>query len=267
MLKRIAALALMMCLWTSMALAKTDPTPTPPPLDISQEVLEPPTLIRDMLDIAYHEWEELGGKSLSDKNKYTTWRGPNVSFKWCGGYVTWCMLQAGVPQEREQVIVDAAKETSDGLVEFDGIFHIKEANVGDLLVGYLTMNRTTNVPQPGYLLVYGASYNRYIHVGLVYDVLPLGNGKFRITTLEGNMSHTIKMYIRDYDMYADNKEQNLSVVPEDERTVEAAKNMDYSIAQGKVGGKLHNFYVNCFLMPWVPDDPFNELTTPTPPPQ
>lgn len=266
MMKRIAALALLICLISSAALA-ADTTPTPPPLDIAQEVLQPPTLIRNMLDIAYHEWEELGGKALTDRNKYTTWRGPNVSFKWCAGYITWCMLEAGVPQDKDTVVTDAAKASEDGFYHPEGVFHVKTANVGDLLTSYLAMNRTTNIPQPGYLLVYGASYSRYIHVGLVYDVQPLGDGKFRITTLEGNMSHTIKMYIHDYDMYAGDKEKNLSMVPEAERTLEAARNMDYKIPQGTVGGKLHNFYVNCFLMPWVPDDDMNEATTPTPPAQ
>ena len=263
MLKRIAAFVLILCLATASALA--DPTPTPPPLEIAQEVLEPPELIRSVLDIAYSEWESLGGAALKKSNKYTKWRN-NYEWGWCAGFITWCMLEAGVPMDTDQAVMDAAKASEDGFHHAEGVFYVKLANVGDLLTSYLAMNRTTNIPQPGYLLVYGASYSRYIHVGLVYDVQPLGDGKFRITTIEGNMSNTVKMFIHDYDMNAD-KEQNLSVVPEAEQTLKAARNLDYKIPQGKVGGKMHSFYVNCFLMPWVPDDPINELTTPTPPAQ
>ena len=264
MLKRIAALVLILCLAAASALA--DPTPTPPPLEITQEVLEPPTLIQSVLDIAYQEWEELGGKALPDSNKYTKWRN-KYKWGWCNGFITWCMLEAGVPMDTPEEIEEASKGSPDGFVPVEGIHYSQESSVGSLLPNFQRMNRTTMVPQPGFLLVYGASYSGYIHVGLVYDVEALGNGRYRITTIEGNMSHTVKMYVRDYDLYAADKEKNLSVVPEEERVLEAARNLDYKIPQGKVGGKMHNFYVNYFLMPWVPDDPLNELTTPTPPAQ
>lgn len=265
MMKRIAALALLLCLISSTTLA-ADNTPTPPPLEITQEVLEPPALIRSVLDIAHTEWETVGGAALKKSNKYTKWRN-NYEWGWCAGFITWCMLEAGVPMmDSEKVVTELAKESEDGFYHPEGVAYVKLSNVGDLLISYLAMNRTTHIPQPGYLLVYGASYSGYIHVGMVYDVQPLGDGKFRITTIEGNMSNTVKMYIHDYDMYAD-KEQNLSMVPEAERTLEAARNLDYKIPQGKVGGKMYNFYVNCFLMPWVPGDEMNDLTTPTPPAQ
>ena len=265
MVKRVIALALMMCLLSAGALA-ADPTPTPPPLEIPQEALTPPPLIQSVLDIAYQEWESLGGAALKKSNKYTKWRN-NYEWGWCAGFITWCMLEAGVPMmDSDKPVLDAAKASEDGFFHADGVLYVKLANVGDLLTSYLAMNRTTKVPQPGYLLVYGASYSRYIHVGMVYDVQPLGDGKFRITTLEGNMRNTVKMYIHDYDMNAD-EAQNLSMVPKDERILEAARNIDYDIPQGTVGGKRHNFYVNCFLMPWVPGDEMNEQTTPTPPAQ
>ena len=230
-IKRVIAFVLMMCLLSAGALA--DPTPTPPPLDIPQEVLTPPTLIQNVLDIAYNEWESLGGSALKKSNKYTKWRN-NYEWGWCAGFITWCMLEAGVPMmDSDKAVLDAAKASEDGFCPTEGVTYVKLANVGDLLTSYLAMNRTTNIPQPGYLLVYGASYSRYIH---------------------------------DYDMNAD-EAQNLSMVPADERALEAARNLDYEIPQGTVGGKKHNFYVNCFLMPWVPGDEMNEATTPIPPAQ
>lgn len=268
MMKRLAAWLIVLCLLCPTALAASSKaTPTPPPLTVTQEALEPPALIRQVLDIAYGEWEALAGKTLKKVNKYTEWRGKGVKFEWCAGFVTWCMMQAGVPQREDEYFRDLAKESEDGFAHVEGIMHVAEASPSKYLTNYLRMNRTTNVPQPGYLLIYGASYNRYIHVGLVYDVKPLGEGKYRITTIEGNMGNSsIVMFIHDYDMNAENKEKNLSVVPEEEREMEASKTVSYKIAKGNVGGKSCSFYVNCFLMPWLPDDPLAPQTTPTPPP-
>lgn len=251
---RIAAfmMAILMSLglMTSSAMAATT-TATPPPLEISRSVLTPPEEIQNVLNIAYNEWSTLSGKTLSQCNKYTEWRGKGVSFGWCGGFVTWCMIEAGIPMAELQKIEEAPVE---------GVYHVKEASVGKLLRGYQRMGRSTNVPQPGFLLVYGVnkSANKTVHIGLVYDVEDLGDGKYRLTTLEGNMSNRVKMYIHDYDMNAEEKGLNLSVVPQEERTMEASTYMDYKIptSQGKV------FYVNCFLMPWVPDSLATPENTP-----
>ena len=240
MMKRIMAFALLLCLLTPSALAASKTTPTPPPVEITQEVQQPPEIIRNMLSIAYTEWETVGGAVTKSPNKYTKWRN-NYKWGWCAGFTTWCMLEAGVPMDDPKEIEAAGKASADGFVPVEGIHYSKESSVGSLLPNFQRMNRTTLMPQPGFLRVYGASYSGYIHVGLVYDVKDLGDGKYRITTIEGNMMHTVKMYIHDYDMNAADKQQNLFVVPEDERVLEAARNLDYKIPQGTVGGKKHNF--------------------------
>lgn len=246
--KRLLALSMfvMMLLGmqqTAFAEKKPSPTMTPAPIQVSESVLTPPEQIQQVLDIAYNEWQTLNGKTLSKCNKYTEWRGKGVSFGWCGGFITWCMMEAGIPMETLENVEEAPVE---------GLYHVKEASVGKLLRGYLRKDRMTLVPQKGYLLVYGVrkSANKTVHIGLVYDVEPLGNGKYRITTIEGNMSNRVKMYIHDYDMNAEDRGLNLSVVPEDERTLEASNCLDYKIP--KSDGKP--FYVNCFLMPWLPED-------------
>ena len=250
------ALGLLLCLLCSAALAAE--TPTPQPLAIGQEIIAPPAMIQEMLHIAYSEWESLAGATLKKVNKFTEWRGKGVSFGWCGGYITWCMMEAGVPMEELEYFKDNAKGSEDGFAPEEGVFHVKEASVGKLLRGYQIMNRATDMPQPGYLLVYGCSYNKTIHIGLVYDVQPLGNGRFRLTTLEGNMSNRVKMYVHDYDMFAEDKEANLSLVPEEERTREESADFNYAIPastpNGKSGSKTYNYYVNCFLMPWLPGE-------------
>ncbi len=246
--KRLLALSMLVIMLLGMqheALAEKKPSPTmtPAPIQVSESVLTPPEQIQQVLDIAYNEWQTLNGKTLSKCNKYTEWRGKGVSFGWCGGFITWCMMEAGIPMETLENVEEAPVE---------GLYHVKEASVGKLLRGYLRKDRMTLVPQKGYLLVYGVrkSANKTVHIGLVYDVEALGNGKYRITTIEGNMSNRVKMYIHDYDMNAEDRGLNLSVVPEDERTLEASNCLDYKIP--KSDGKP--FYVNCFLMPWLPED-------------
>lgn len=264
-MKRIlqwVALVLACCLTSSAAMAaKSQPTPTPPPVEIAQAVQQPPEEIQQVLDLAYAEWESLNGKTLKRVNKYTEWRGKGVGFGWCGGYVTWCMLQVGIPMEELQ-------NMEEGPVE--GVFHIKEASVGKLLRGYQMMNRSTNVPQPGFLLVYGCGYNKTIHVALVYDVQELGEGKYRITTLEGNMANRVKMFIHDYDMNVEvdsnnKKSTNLSAIPEEDYPLPASACVDYSLVMAKPSDGANAkfpYYVNCFLMPWIPDSLTNAENTP-----
>ena len=264
--RRLLALTLLACMLCPAAQAATA-TPTPAPILLEEEVLQPPALIQSMLDIAYGEWQALDGKTLKQCNKYTEWRGKGVSFGWCGGFITWCMLEAGVPMEELEYFKKSAGD--DGFYPAEGIMHVKEASVGKLLRGYQLMNRTTRVPQEGYLLVYGCSYNKTIHIALVYDVEELGGGRYRITTLEGNMSNRVKMYVHDYDMNAADWQQNLSAVPEDERTEEETPAFDYTVPSSKPSSsaaKKAPYYVNCFLMTWVPGDELNDLTTPTPAP-
>lgn len=263
MFKRFVAIVLMLCLFCSAALAATE-TPTPPPVEIERTPTQPPQMVQDMLDLAYAQWEELDGATLKEVNKYTEWRGKGIGFGWCGGFITWCMIQCGFPMEELEYFRTEVKKYDDDILPSSGIMHVKEASVGKLLRGYQIMNRSTNIPQPGYLLVYGCSYNKTIHVGLVYDVEELSDGKYRITTIEGNMSKRVKMYIHDYDMYADDPEKNLSVIPEEDQTQEETNSFTYSIATAKVGGKKCPFYVNCFLMPWIPGDTQADLTTPVP---
>ena len=264
MMKQILRLtALLMTLMMIIPSALAASTPTPPPVAIEASPVQPPKVIRDSLDIAYAEWETLAGKTLPRVNKYTEWRGKGVGFGWCAGYITWCMMEAGVPMYEQEHFLDDSHDTAEGFFPVEGVMHVQEAGVGKLLRSYQRMNRTTRIPQPGYILVYGCSYNKVIHVGLVYDVVELGEGRYRITTLEGNMSSRVKMYVRDYDMNAEvntnnKKSSNLSEIPEDARVLPESDHVDYSIPSSKpsdsASGK-YIYYVHCFLMPWVPGDP------------
>ena len=127
----------------------TEVTATPEPTavpDPDQPQTEIPQEIQQVLDIAHNEWETLSGKTLSQSNKYTWWRcGKGCKFGWCGGFVTWCMLEGGIPMDELQDIPE----------QVGSVYHVKEASVGKLLKGYQQLGRTTQIPQPGYAVVYG----------------------------------------------------------------------------------------------------------------
>lgn len=251
-------LALLLCISASAhAAGKSKETPTPAPREISTEVIEDiPETIQQLLDLAYNEMIETDGKNLKRKNKYTTWRN-QYEYEWCGGFVTYCMLQMEIPQNTWQ---------KTPMEEVPGIVHVKEAGVGKLVTGYTRMSRLSKIPQKGFIVVFGngkkfkgtgATY--LYHVGLVYDVQELSPGKYRITTIEGNVNapadethkkspHTIRMFIRDYDMNAEIK-KNISLVPEEERTREENTLFSYGYTYDN-----ENLYINLFLMPWIPGE-------------
>ncbi len=219
-----------------------------------------PAEIQQVLDIAYAEWQAADARELKILNKFTEWRGPGIDFEWCGGFVTWCMLEAGIPQQEKNKTPHQ---------EVEGVVHVKEAGQGKLQDGYGFMNRLTRIPQKGFIVVYGngKQFNGVpaggaYHVGLVYDVEELGGGKYRITTIEGNVNspgddthskaaHTIRMFVRDYDLNAANanrKKEDLSLVPEEERTQEESALFSYDYTYGN-----KNLYITIFLMPWIPE--------------
>ena len=247
--KRALALMLVLILCCSSSLAAKKKTTEYTAREITTEIVqEIPAEIQNMLEYAYEQLVETDGKNLKEKNKFTKWRN-NYTFEWCGGFVTWCMLEAGIPMEEKNKIQDG---------EVEGLFHVKEAGVGKLYEGYAKLNRITRVPQKGYIAVYGnegsGGSTPYYHVGLVYDVEKLSDGKYRITTIEGNVKgHTVKMYVRDYDLnLASDKKQkpkDMSLVPEEERDREETNIFSYGYAYTK-----KHMYITIFLMPWIPEE-------------
>ncbi|MBR5961867.1 MAG: CHAP domain-containing protein [Clostridia bacterium] len=247
--KRALALMLVLILCCSTALAAKKKNPEYTAREITTEVVQDiPAEIQNMLDIAYEQMIETDGKNLKEKNKFTKWRN-NYTFEWCGGFVTWCMLEAGIPMEEKNKLTDG---------EVEGLFHVKEAGVGKLYDGYARLNRITRIPQKGYIAVYGnegsGGSTPYYHVGLVYDVEKLSDGKYRITTIEGNVKgHTIRMYVRDYDLnLASDKKQkpkDMPLVPEEERDREETNIFSYGYAYTK-----KHMYITIFLMPWIPEE-------------
>ena len=230
-----------------------------PDREITTEVIqEIPETMQEILDLAYEQWIEVDGKNLGEKNKYTAWRN-NGKWGWCGGFITWCMLEKGIPQKEKNDITEG---------EVEGFVHVKEGGVGKLFTGYGRMNRITRVPQKGFIAVLGnvgyTGTTPFCHVGLVYDVQKLDEGKYRITTIEGNVPfygdsehkkaiHTVRMFIRDYDMNADIQD-NMIMVPEEERDREETYLFSYKQSYRSTSANKRKMYFYRFLMPWIPEE-------------
>ena len=124
-LKRILVLMfalILLCTSSAYAAKKEKATPTPAPMTIQAEPADPPEQIQRVLDIAYEEWTTVNGKDQGIKNKYTTWFN-NYNWgrnSWCAGFVTWCMLEAGIPQE----VQDEVRKWEEGTCP-DPVFHVK----------------------------------------------------------------------------------------------------------------------------------------------
>ena len=252
-LKRIAAILLTMlllCSSSGLAASKPKATHTPAPVEITADPVDPPEQIQHLLDIIYEEWTTVNGKDQGKKNKYTTWYNnyPWGKNRWCAGFVTWCMLEAGIPQEME----DEVMKLEEGVAP-EPVFHVKSSKPTSMVPGYLHMHRTSAIPQKGFIVLYGAKKSKYIHVGFVYDVEALPDGKYRLTCIEGATMNTVRMYIYDYDPNAEKKEKNISLVPKEERSGKDSKTRTY----GRHGSDK-SWYVNCFLMPWVPGESASE---------
>ena len=246
LLKRIVALLCVLLLFSvSAQAAKSKPTPTPAPISIQAEPADPPEQIQRVLDIAYQEWTTVNGKDQGVKNKYTTWYN-NYNWgknSWCAGFVTWCMLEAGIPQAPQ----DEVKKYEEGTCP-EPVFHVKGSAPKKMAPGYLHMHRTSRIPQKGFIVLYGEDSNKYIHVGIVYDVEMRSEGLYRLTCIEGAMKNTVRMFDYDYDINADQK-KNIVLIPEEERKNEESKIFTYG--RHKKGAR---WYINCFLMPWIPED-------------
>ena len=264
--KRLAALLLILFLFMDIPVtfAKTKSTPAPVPPEVPEEVLqEIPGAIRDVLDLAYAELLEVNGQELKQKNKYTKWRN-NYEWGWCGGFITWCMLENDIPMFEQN---KAPKE------EVPGLIYMKAALPSKIYAGYERMNRLSSIPQKGFIAVFGNTNKKYgvsefYHVGLVYDAELLPDGTYLVTTIEGNVSlnftdaegtrhkagHTVRMYTRIYNPNAEKKKDDLLLVPEEERTQDESVIFSYDYTYNNP-----SMYISYFLMPWVPGDPTLDL--------
>lgn len=196
-----------------------------------------PDVIQKVIDIAVAEWTEVGGQALSKEkkgNKYVKWWGYD-NIGWCGAFAGYCLDTAGVPLEKE----DSIRKLKP--LENGDPHGIRAAGVPKIDTGYTNLGRTTKIPRPGYLVIYGSVKDTYgyKHVGIVTDVQDYGEGLYKVTTVEGNMGSTVKSYCYLYD--ARNVEhENLAALPAEEQT---EANVNYTPHQ-------NTWYVTEFCATW-----------------
>ncbi len=258
MMKRVRALALIIflafCASAASASGLPEATATPEPLQIPARGAEPPGMICDMVDAARAEWESLNGKKLARSNKYT--RPFNEGeWGWCAGFTSWCARKADVPRASLNTILHMPEDESAP------VFTCYTTSPGKYLRAFQHLHRTTMIPRKGFWILYGDGANYCVHIGIVAEAELLENGKYRLTTIEGNMKNTVVMYLSDYepvDVFNQQngapKSSNLTAVPAEERMLDESVNLTYRIRVSDADGS--DWYVTCFLMTWIPEDNF-----------
>ena len=104
------------------------------------------------------------------------------------------------------------------------MFFANEAHVKRTINTYTNIGRLTDEPRPGYLVIYGRGGGaQSLHVGLVETVRELSPGVYELTTIEGNVSETVKRYCTRYTRYPKVKGQNDKEVPVGERVRDDAQ--------------------------------------------
>ena len=183
-----------------------------------------PEAIQKAVDIALQEWKEVGGNAVPRSggnkphrgNKYCVWWGYDVG--WCGAFVGYCLDKAGIPMESE----DMARKVKP--LKTGEPHTVRVAGVPKIHTAFTNMNRTTKIPRPGYLVIYGARQAKnvtaygFLHVGMVTDVQDRGDGTYVISTVEGNLANTVKRLQYVYTLNSENDNNNMSMLPKDQQT-------------------------------------------------
>ncbi|MGI6690887.1 MAG: Ig-like domain-containing protein [Christensenellales bacterium] len=198
---------------------------------------ETPAEIQQAIDLAIADWEKAGGTAFPKYNIYTQWYNPAAKngFGWCGAFVGYHFDAAGVEMNKEFRAKNAPPLT-DGTP-----FAVRQASQTKLFEGFQSRNRLTNIPQPGYYIIYGRKGSTpYTHVGLITAVQPMDNGVYMLDTVEGNLNNRIKRYRYLYDSLADKKTRNISAIPPELQTEPDHFNYSY----------VDIFYINVFGQTW-----------------
>lgn len=183
-----------------------------------------PERAKAMVYVARREYYETARARLPKYNKYAKWYyGKKKEVGWCSVFTIWCANASGSdPVKYADLDADAVGD--------DDVVYFREGQVGHQYDGFLKLDRFTGVPRAGYLVIYADLSNSYrtTHIGIVVDVQDRGDGVYRVTTVEGNMSNTVKSYCYLYDSNCDNHtvgvekglklQRNMSVLPVEEQT-------------------------------------------------
>lgn len=186
---------------------------------------EMPLAARNFVLTARAEFEKHPFEKLPKANEYTQWYYQDKrEIGWCSVFQIYCAYHSGV-----QLI----KYKQDATVEDGDVISAMEGRVGNVYYAFDQHGRWQQadkmeaIPRPGYIIIYGVRGSTpYTHVGIVETVKELGDGKYEMTTVEGNINSTIKRMNYIYDATPDQKYYNMSEIPEDQITRE---NCQYTV--------------------------------------
>ena len=152
-----------------------------------------PETIKNYIYVLNREFYSVKRAKLPKYNQYAKWYyGRKKEVGWCSVFTIYCANASGnQPLGEKEVDVE-----NPPMVQY-----FREGQVGNQYDGFNAMGRFVDVPKPGYLVIYADMSNAYrtTHIGSVTDVKDMGDGLYAVTTVEGNMSNTVKSYSFLYD--------------------------------------------------------------------
>ena len=181
-----------------------------------------PEAIKAFVYVARQEFYTVQRARLPKYNKYAKWYyGKKKEVGWCSVFTIWCANASGT---------EPLKEAPLTAVPASGLLLFREGQVGNQYDGFQKFARFLGVPKAGYLVIYGDLSNGYrtTHIGIVVEAAPVGGGVYQVTTVEGNMSNSVKSYTFRYDSNLANHtvgvekgrklQSNMSEVPQVEQS-------------------------------------------------
>jgi len=152
-----------------------------------------PETIKNYVYVLNREFYSVKRAKLPKYNQYAKWyyRRKN-EVGWCAVFTIYCANASGnLPLGEKEVDTE-----NPPMVQF-----FREGQVGNQYDGFNSLGRFVDVPKPGYTVVYADMSNAYrtTHIGSVTDVQDMGDGIYMVTTVEGNMSNSVKSYCYLYD--------------------------------------------------------------------
>ena len=179
-------------------------------------------IAKNYVYVLNREYYSVGREKLPKYNQYAKWYyRKKKEVGWCSVFTIYCANAAGFDPLEEKEI-DPENEYTD--------LFFREGQVGNQYDGFSKLGRFVGVPKPGYTVIYVGMSKAYLttHIGSVVAVEDRGDGVYAVTTVEGNMSNTVKRYTYLYDSKASNHEittdtrknlqENMSTLPESEHT-------------------------------------------------
>lgn len=179
-------------------------------------------IAKNYVYVLNREYYSVARQRLPKYNQYAKWYyRKKKEVGWCSVFTIYCANAAGFDPIEEKDIDPEAGYT-------DVFF--REGQVGNQYDGFNKLGRFVGVPKPGYTVIYVDMSKAYLttHIGSVVEVEDRGGGLYAVTTVEGNMSNTVKRYTYLYDSNASNHQittdtrkhlqENMAMLPESEHT-------------------------------------------------